>query len=207
MPNVSPPPISDDEVGHAAHCRVVLGDRIGDAAADAERRQRDDEGVRQASEHVHRAVHESDRKAGRQHRGDDDRRGIRDLEQQPANDGREGKIGADRKIDAAGEDDEMLAERDDRDDRRLREDVADIRRLQKHRRRDADDHDQDHKDKNWTRAQAGAGRAKSGMRPLRARLSGRATPSPAVPPPIFPVSCFLLIKTNPVRVVKLFFMD
>jgi hypothetical protein len=65
----------------------------------------------------------------------------------------------------------MLAERNDRDHRRLREDVADIRRLQKHRRRDADDHDQDHEDKDWTRAQEAEGErnqggARSALAPL-----------------------------------------
>ena len=40
---------------------------------------------------------------------------IRDFEQQPANHGREGKVRADRKIDAPSEDDEMLADRNDRD--------------------------------------------------------------------------------------------
>ena len=171
MPNVSPPPIMTTRSGMPRIVVWFYGDRVRDAAADAERRQRDDEGVRQTSEDVDRAVHEADHKARGEHRGDDDRRGIGDLEQQAADDGRQGQIGADRKVDAASEDDEVLAERDDRDDRRLGEDVADIRRLQKDRRRDADDQDQDHENKERTGAQAGAGRAKSRSAPVAAIAS------------------------------------
>ena len=148
--------------------------------------KRNDEGVRQASEHVDGAVDESDRKARRHHGGDDDGRGIRDFEQQPANHGRKGKVRADRKIDAAREDDEMLAERNDRDHRRLREDVADIRRLQKHRRRDADDHDQDHKDQDRTRAQEAEGErnqggARSALAPLGLQRHRRPILHPVSP--------------------------
>ena len=45
-----------------------------EAAADAEGRQRDDEGVRQAAEDVDHAVDRADRGAGEEHREHDQRR-------------------------------------------------------------------------------------------------------------------------------------
>ena len=186
----------DDEVGHAAHCRVVLGDRVRDAAADAERRKRDDEGVRQTPEDVDRAVYEADQDARDEHRDDDDRRGIGHLEQQAADDGRQRQIGADRKVDAAGEDNEVLAERDDRDDRGLGEDVADVARLQKDRRRDADQEDQDRENEQWTDAEQAQRKRNRGRPRPGSRLAGRSTPSPVAPPPVPPAGCFLLIKSQ-----------
>ena len=53
----------------------------------------------------------------------------------PPIDGGEREIGADREIDAARQDDELLAHRDDGDDRCLSDDVAEVAGLQKVRRR------------------------------------------------------------------------
>ena len=57
-----------------------------------------------------------------------------DAEDEAADDGRQREIGADRQVDAAGQDDEVLADRDDRDHRGLRDDVADVAGLEEIRR-------------------------------------------------------------------------
>ena len=44
----------------------------------------------------------------------------------PPIDRRQGEIGADREVDAARQDDQVLADRDDGDDSGLRENVADV---------------------------------------------------------------------------------
>ena len=75
-----------------------------------------------------------------------------DPEEQATYDGRQSEISADRKVDAAGENDEVLSERDDRNDRRLSEDISDVRRIEKHWRRDAHDGDQDRENNERTGA-------------------------------------------------------
>ena len=59
--SVDAPPSSGDRVGHAAHRRVADRQLERETAADAERGERDDEGMRQASEHVDEAVDGADR--------------------------------------------------------------------------------------------------------------------------------------------------
>ena len=71
----------------------------------------------------------------------------------PPIDGRKREIGADREIDAARQDDQLLPDGDDRNDRRLRENVADVDRLQKIGGQLADRRDQNDEDQERTDAQ------------------------------------------------------
>ena len=149
-----------------------------------QRRQRNDEGVRQASEHVHGAVDEFDRKARRHHGGDDDGREIRDFEQQPANHGREGKVRADRKIDARVRmtrcwPSATIAITD------VCARSADIRRLRNTGVVMLTTAIRITRIRMDPRLKSG-GRAKSERRLSRARRSGRATPSPAILHPLSP---------------------
>ena len=82
------------------------------------------------------------------HRQDHEWRGVGDAEDKAADDRREREVGANREVDAAGQDDELLADRDDGDHGRLGEDVANVAGLQKIRRQQADrpgEHDEDEK--------------------------------------------------------------
>ena len=165
----------DDGVRHATHGRVADRQFEREPPADAEGCQRDDEGMRQAPEHIDGAVDEADQRAGGEDRQDDQRRRVGDLEQEAADDGGQREVRADRKVDAAGQDDQMLTERDDGDDRRLREDVLDVDGRQEIRRQKADHHhqsdeDQQRADADEPQAERNDGRSASALAPRRGIL-------------------------------------
>ncbi len=135
-----------DRFRHARNGAAV-GELQGDALADAERRQRDDERMRQPAEDVEEPVHRADERAGCDHRQDDRGRRTARLKQQRADDGREREVRSDGKVDTARQDDEMLAHRHDGDDRRLRQDVAHVARREEDRRQEAENDDQSDQDK------------------------------------------------------------
>jgi hypothetical protein len=63
-----------------------------------------------------------------------------------ADHGAQRQVGADGQVDATGEDDEELAERQHGDDRRLLQHVADVLERQEHVRHDAQRRDEQHED-------------------------------------------------------------
>jgi hypothetical protein len=64
---------------------------------------------------------------------------MKGCENEAADDCRQRQVGANREIDAAGQNDKVLADRDNRDHRRLGEDVAKVAGFQKIGRQNADD--------------------------------------------------------------------
>ena len=167
-----------DRVGHAAHRRVVDRELEREAPADAERRERDDEGVRQAPEDIDHAVDRADRGAGwRASRAMTSGAEFDLPVDQPADDRRERQVGADREVDAAGQDHQLLAHRHDGDDRGLGDDVAEVAGLQEVRGPEADaDHEQ-HEDQQGPDARGASGRGRPGSRPRVGRSSFRTSGS------------------------------
>jgi hypothetical protein len=122
-------------------------------AADAQSGEGDDEGVRQPAEDIGEPVDGADDATGQEHRQDDKRRGIDRLVDVGADDRGERQVRADRQVDAAGEDHELLAHRDDGDDRGLRRNIRQVAGLQKVRRPEGDANDQQYQDQNRPHAQ------------------------------------------------------
>ena len=90
------------------------------------------------------------------------------------------QVRADRQVDAPGEDDEKLADREDADHRRLLEDVADVLERQEHVRQDAEHRYQDQEDHDRTEPQGSQGHGQPTMRrggPHAGRLNARVDPS------------------------------
>ena len=102
--------------------------------------------MRDAPPDVDRSVHESDRDARAENRDDDDAAPVAVLIEERAYDRRERDRRADREVDPTGDDHEQLSEREDGDDRRLREHVAEVLARAEDRRGRDDDADQDHED-------------------------------------------------------------
>ncbi len=122
-------------------------------ARDAQRRQRDDERVGQASVHVDDAVDDADEGTGREHRQDHDRGGHPSRECQRPGDGAERQRRADRQVDAPSHDHQQLADRQHTDDRRLGEQVADVARSSEGRAQLAEDDDEHHESDSGSKAQ------------------------------------------------------
>ena len=116
-----------------------------DAANGAQRREGNDERVRDSAPNKGEAVEETDSGAGSEDRCDHDRSRVTVAEQERADDGRECDRRADREVDPARDDYQELAEGENRDHRRLRKDVADVLTGAKHGggRRDGDDKDEE----------------------------------------------------------------
>ena len=202
-----------DRFRHATHRGVADRQFEREAPADAERRQRDDEGMRQPAEDVDDAVDGADGRAGREHRQHHQRRGIDAAEDEAADDGRKRQVGADREIDAAGQDDELLAHRDDGDHRRLSEDVAEVAGLQEIGRQQADDRGQ--------RMRISSGPMLRSLRPSETAVAPpERRRSPSAPDAMsgcsrvrvdhgapHPAITFLIEKNQHHRLVNLFFMD
>ena len=140
---IEPPPSDLHAVRHSRDRRAVRRPER-DAAHDAERRERDDERVRDRararrprrwpSRRRHRGEDRQDHEHGRMDVQEDDRADHR----------REGDRRADGEVDAARDDHEQLAEREQRDDGGLREDVADVPAGEEDRCRQADpDHEEE----------------------------------------------------------------
>ena len=114
-------------------------------------------------------------------RGGEDRRRHRqrrviEPKDQPSDHRRERQIGADRKIDAARQDDQLLPDRDDRNDRRLRENIADVDRLQKIGGQLAYGRDQNDQDQERTNAQKPERQRNSKSRSLASEARRAAVP-------------------------------
>ena len=107
--------------------------------------------MRKTSVNVNDAVYCTDKRGCGEHRRGHRHSRIIKPKNEAADHRRKREIGADREIDAARQDDQLLANGDDRNDRRLRENVADIDRLQKiggqlTDRRNQNDQDQERTD-------------------------------------------------------------
>ncbi len=133
-------------------CRGSAGRRTAKSksSGDAQRRQRDDERVRQPAADVDDPVDEADGRAGAEHRGHGQRATARRAEDHRADDCRQRQRRADRQVDAAGHDDEQLTHGEDRDHRRLRQDVAEILRRGEHRGEAGHDQHQNEQDQDRT---------------------------------------------------------
>ena len=88
------------------------------------------------------AVHRADGRASRQDRHDDERTGRHGGEDHSADDRGQGEGGTDREIDPPREDHQELPDRQDRDHRRLGQDVARVASRQEDGREEAQDDDQ-----------------------------------------------------------------
>ena len=175
-----------DRVGHAAHRRVVDREREREAPADAEGRERDDEGMRQPPEDIDDAVDRADERRRSASIASDDQRRRVDLPGRPAPPitVASARFDADRQVDAAGQDHQLLAHRDDGDDRGLRDDVAEVAGLQEVRRPEADADHQQHQDQQRPDARAASGRGRQGSAlASAARPSGRPGAPPRFPRP------------------------
>jgi hypothetical protein len=82
------------------------------------------------------------------------------LVEERADDGRERDRRSDREVDPARHDYQQLAERENRDDRGLREHVPEVRARAKDRRRGRDDGDEEDEDQEWPGAQRDESKAK-----------------------------------------------
>ncbi|MER8552129.1 hypothetical protein NKH37_08135 [Mesorhizobium sp. M1217] len=82
--------------------------------------------MRQSAEDIEEPVDRADRGTAANHHRDHNDGGGASMKAQRANDGSQRKVRADGEIDAACQDDQMLAHRHNRDDGRLGEDVAEI---------------------------------------------------------------------------------
>ena len=98
--------------------------------------------MRQAPEDVNDAIDGTDGGAHEEHCQDDERRRIDHPEHQPADDGGESEIGANREIDASRQDHELLTHRHNGNDRCLSNDITKIAKLQKVRSEQADRRDE-----------------------------------------------------------------
>ena len=95
-----------------------------------------------------------------------------------ADDAREGDRRADREVDPAAEDHEQLPEREHRDHRRLREDVADVAAREEDGRRQADDDDEDQQDQRRAGAEAEKRDLQQPVAPSGSAAVGRAPAAP-----------------------------
>ena len=129
-----------------AALRLAAGELQGQTPGDAERRERDDERVRQPAPHVDAAVDEADRGTRGEHHEDHDEARVAVRVDDGADDRGERQRRADREIDATGEDHEQLADREHGDGSGLGQHVAGVAGGEEHRRqqRHGDDEPGEH---------------------------------------------------------------
>ena len=158
-----------DDVRNAAD-RLAVGEPQGEAAGDAQRRQRDDERMGQPAPDVAGAVDEADRRAGGEHHDDDDRSAAAVAEGEGAEDRGQRQRRADRQIDSLGDDHEQLADRQQGDRRRLRQDVADVAGGEEHGRQQRHGDDEAGQDEDRTEPDHRQGATKQSVAAPRAHV-------------------------------------
>src|SRR4051794_7765419 len=139
----------EEAVGHVGgvDLAALRPDEV-DAADHVERAERDHE-RRHARERDHRAVQQAEERAEQDPGGERDRdRDVVVGEQHAGQERGDPEHRADRQIDVAGDDDDGLADREQRDDRDVEQDVADVLGVEEARvdRRRAEDHDREDAD-------------------------------------------------------------
>ena len=163
-----------DDLRNAAD-RLAVGEPQGQAPRDAQGCQGDDERVGQPAPDIAGAVDEAHRRTRGEHHGDDDRAAAPTLEGEGAEDRSQRQCRADRKIDSLGDDHEQLTDRQQGDRRRLRQDVADVARGEKHRRQQRHGDDQPGQDEDRTEPDHRERAVEQSIANMRTRLVVRLT--------------------------------